>query len=320
MFAELAQYQYQIGPWNSTNSLIVPLNIWNDMQFQFNLAFYGAAGLGLALGILLFIVYLTPASNIIGARVSGGKAVIDFCRDGTFKIVGVKYKRGVLFSKDGIHQVLPGAMHYSKGLSLGACWEEAGSAMPIEMVAALGMFAKIGIPDVETMELFNFYLKDYAQFSTLLTNPEKANSTILLPLGDSTGSFTALVKHAKRIYTITEDEALRSKFSEIKNRIPQIDTPATAKQFKAWRFPYWWNTAKGLTANVNGVMVLWSDIKNYQIYHQNPSAFKDIVDDESARKARKAPKQNAMLIIVAGVVIIVAVAGMVIAMKMMGVF
>lgn len=320
MLADIMQYTYQIGPWNHTNSLIVPLWTWNDMQLQFSIAFFAAVALGIALLLVSIAIFFTPASSIIGARLSSGKALLNFRRDGTWHIKGLKNKRGFLFSKDSIHQVLPGTMHYHKGLQLGVCWEETGTAMPVEMAAAMGMLAKVGIPDAETLELFNFYLRFPDHFNDLLANDEKAMNFELLPLADSSGTFYELVKHAKEVYAINDSEPLRKKFSEIRRRIPKIEDPKQAQRFKAWRFPYWWNATKGLVANVGGNMLAWSEIKNYQIYHQNPSAFMDIVDDESSRKARKAPRQNAMLIMVAGVVICGVIIVGIIAMKYLGVF
>jgi hypothetical protein len=320
MFESISQYTYQVGPWNQTNSLIVPLWTWNDMQFQFNMVFYTAAALGVVLLILGIAIFFTPASSIMGARMSGGKALLNFRRDGTWQIKGLKNKRGFLFSKDAIHQVLPGSMHYNKGLQMGVCWEESGTAMPVEMAAAMGLLAKTGIPDAETLELFNFYLRFPDQFNTLLSDDTQAMNFELLPLADSSGTFYELVKHAKEVYSITDSEPLRKKFSEIRKHIPKIEDPKQAQKFKAWRFPYWWNETRGLVANVSGNMLSWSEIKNYQIYHQNPSAFIDIVDDESSRKARKAPKQNATLIIVAGVVICGVIIVGIIAMKYLGVF
>jgi len=320
MLAEiLQQYTYQIGPWNHTNSIIVPMNIWNDMNFQFSLAFYGAAGLGVVLLIFAFVVFLTPASNMISARLNGGRALIAFRRDGTFQIKSMKYKGGFLHAKDGIHQVLPGAMHYSKGINLGACWEDTGTAMPIEQAAAMGMLAKLGIPDAETLELFNFWIKDTNQFRWILADEER-QSFELLPSADKSGTFRGLMDHAKEVYAVTDPEVVIKRFEETRKKVPKIEDADEAKKFKAWRLPYWYNMTRGLVTNMMGSMLSWNEIKNFQIYHQNPGQLANMVEAESDRKSRKAPKQNAMLIIVAGVVIMVAVSGMVIAMKMMGVF
>ena len=140
----------------------------------------------------------------------------------------------------------------------------------------------------------------------------------LLPSADMSGTFAELLEHVKEVYAVTDNKTILAKFQEIRRRIPMVEDKQVAQRFKAWRLPYWYNKTRGLVSNVMGTMLSWTDIKNFQIYHQHPAALADIVDDESSRKARKGPKQNAMLIIVAAVVIIIAVVGMFFAFRMMG--
>jgi len=289
------------------------------MQLQFSLLMYGAVGLGIAIAVILGLIMMAPgAPTFIMAKISGGRVLLDFLRDGTWQIKRYKFRRGFAFNKDGIHQIIPHAMAHNKGVSLGACWSETGTAIPIEQAAAMGMLSRIGIMDAETLELFNFFLKDPDQFNTLMTDPAK-NTFELFPSSDATsGTFGAMLEHVKESYAITEDDMVLALFQRIRETIPYIDTAEKARKFRALRYPYWYNKTKGLVCNVMGVMLPWTEIKNFQIYHQHPAAFADIVDDESNRKARKIGKDKTMLIIIAAIAIIGVVGGMALLFKMLG--
>ncbi len=313
---------WTVGPYNSNNSIIVPNDVWANMNLQFSVSFISAILLGIFAVILTFAVIATPASSMIMARLKGGRAIIGFRRDGTYQIKPAPYRRGFLFPKDGIHQVIPGAMHHSKGVSLGACWEESGTALPIEMAAAMQMLGKIGIPDAETIELFNFYLKDPDRFNELVADAQSETPTAskafeLIPYADQKGTFYELLAHAKSVYAIADNVTLLSRFQSIKRSIPQIDSLQTARKFQAWRYPYWWNNKKGLVTNVLGTMLNWSEIKNFQIYHLHPAHITNMVDSESDRKARKIGRDKTLLIIVAGVIICGVIVVGVIAYKML---
>jgi hypothetical protein len=185
------------------------------------------------------------------------------------------------------------------------------------MAAAMGMLSRIGIMDAETLELFNFYLKDPEQFNTMMTDPT-GKSFELFPSSDATsGTFGAMVQHVKEAYAITEDADVLKLFQRLRKPIPCVEDAVTAKKFQAWHYPYWYNKTKGLVCNVMGVMLPWTDIKNFQIYHQHPAAFADIVDDESNRKARKATRNQTLTTVIAGVVIVGIIIGGVIAYKLL---
>ena len=342
MLTPIAQSAWQyVDPngyvWNASNAIVVPNSVWSSMNIEFNTVLTVVAIMVVIVIAGAFVVMMTPAMEMIKIRMSGGVGVISFSRTGRARIIPVKDKGGVLFSKEEIHQTLPGSMAIIKGCLIGACWDESGTCIPISHAAAMGMLARLGIPDAEVMELFNFYLMSqdtFEQTVQILKTPydpnppqqgdpnaeakrlaqmsyQKAYFLELYPSAEpGAGSFGSLMQHAKEIYAVADEDAVVQRFHDLKMRIPSASTPEDLKRKDFKKYPYWWNTVRGLVCNVAGVTLSWVDIKNMQIYHQNPRGTANIVEDESDRKARKRGKDNSMMI----VLLILGIMGIALAM------
>lgn len=235
--------------------------------------------------ILATCIFFTPAKTIIGLWVKGQTWLNCYRRDTTMKIKG-----GELISEhfqrtnDGYYTTLPGTAGICQGKPVLTCYEETGTPMNPLDAAASGLFASVGIPNAEIAILFNLYLHNAEEFNTKITKYDDTKIDFdVYPRG----AFSEILKRLPTFLDISNETALLAYMQDLKKRIPEV--PDNDPQ-KHKLFPVFWTKQKGLCCNVIGTVVSFSKMKEFQIYHENPSMVLHTVLNEANRIAEKRRK------------------------------
>ncbi len=287
-------------------------------------------------GSWILVSMFTPAIAFIKAKF-GNRVIVDSIRrDNRSNYRPCSYEHGYLKDDKGYYTVIPGTNSIYKGTPKFICFEETGVPMHPAHAAASGLMKSVGIPDAEVMEIFNVYLKDPANFDAilgglrpLLTEKDEeairdevshsenqlseadieairmdrmmknmANSTDYFVYPVPQGTFSNLLEHTRRVLGVRDNEALKRLFEAMKGRIPEIKE---GSEMRKQNHPVWWTKKDGVGCNILGMAVNYSNVKDLQIYHIDPSTGRNIAKQEAYRLYEKMKSARSDIIVKAAV-------------------
>ncbi len=273
------------------------------------------------LGSWIMVGLFTPATAFLKGKF-GKKVLVEAVRrDGVSEYRVGTYEMGFVKTKEGMYCIIPHTQTIYKGSPKFIAYEETGTPMHPSHAAAAGLMKSVGIPDVEVLEIFNVYLKDEANFNNIVSGLKKPaitdkereavlaearavgggevdatavlmeyvqkkmeNTTDYFIYPTPEGTFSSLLEHTKRVLGARDADALKRIFAAMKAQIPEVKD---GDGLKKKNYPIWWTRREGLGCNILGQAVSYSDIKDLQIYHIDPSTGRNVIKQEAYRLYEK---------------------------------
>ncbi|MEM2450105.1 MAG: hypothetical protein QW119_05315 [Candidatus Methanomethylicaceae archaeon] len=241
---------------------------------------------------IILILITSPALPVFLSKLKKHAVLLSiYRRDGVHKFKIGEYTLQHIRTKDGYYIAYPKVAGVNKGIIVATCYEETGTPLHPYMAAACGLLKSYGIQDAEICQLFELWkrMKEEGkeqEFKRILQFDENYKDFLNSKVYPRC-TWKELITHVLQVYNNNVERVI-DVMKEIDEKIPE-DNPT---------HPVWYDKEKkAIACNVLGEVIYWDNIKDFQIYHSDPSMIMTAVKTEALRLAQKYFKDRTDLIL-----------------------